>query len=72
MEVVVLTVSLFVVGFGVGPLVFAPFSEEFGRQIIYNTTLFVAVAFILPCALAKNIGTLLIGRLLSGIAFSAQ
>lgn len=71
LEVVVLTVSLFVVGFGVGPLVFAPFSEEFGRQIIYNTTLFVAVAFILPCALARNIGTLLIGRLLSGIAFSA-
>lgn len=71
MEVVVLTVSLFVVGFGVGPLIFAPFSEEWGRQIIYNTTLVIAIAFIIPCAVAQNIGTLLIGRLLSGIAFSA-
>ncbi|VVT49015.1 uncharacterized protein SAPINGB_P002062 [Magnusiomyces paraingens] len=71
MEVVILTVTLLVLGFGVGPLVFAPFSEEWGRQIIYNTTLFVAVIFIVPCAVAKNIGTLLVFRLLGGITFSA-
>lgn len=71
MEVVILTVTLFVVGFGVGPLVFAPFSEEWGRQVIYNTTLLIAVLFIIPCAVAKNIGTLLVGRIISGIAFSA-
>lgn len=70
-EVVILTVTLFVIGFGVGPLLFAPLSEEVGRQIIYNTTLAVAVLFILPCALAKNIGTLLVGRFIGGIAFSA-
>lgn len=70
-EVVILTISLFVVGFGVGPLLFAPLSEEYGRQIIYNTTLGIAVIFILPCALAKNIGTLLVCRLIDGIAFSA-
>lgn len=71
MEVVILSVSLFVVGFGVGPLVFAPLSEEYGRQIIYNSTLLVAVVFIIPCALAKNIATLLVCRLIDGIAFSA-
>ena len=71
MEVVILTVTLFVVGFGVGPLVFAPLSEEFGRQIIYNTTLLVAVVFIIPCAVAKNIGTLLVARFIGGVAFSA-
>lgn len=70
-EIVILTVTLFVVGFGVGPLVFAPLSEEYGRQIIYNTTLLVAVIFIIPCAVAKNIGTLLACRLIGGIAFSA-
>jgi hypothetical protein len=33
-EVALLTISLFVVGFGVGPMVFAPLSEIYGRRII--------------------------------------
>ncbi len=33
-EVVLLTITLFVVGFGVGPLVFAPLSEVYGRRVI--------------------------------------
>lgn len=33
-EAALLSVSLFVVGFGVGPMVFAPLSEVFGRRII--------------------------------------
>lgn len=71
MEVSILTVTLFVVGFAVGPLVFAPLSEEWGRKIIFNSTLLVAVIFIIPCAVAQNIGTLLVCRLIDGIAFSA-
>uniref|UniRef100_A0A060T6E5 ARAD1B15224p n=1 Tax=Blastobotrys adeninivorans TaxID=409370 RepID=A0A060T6E5_BLAAD len=70
-EVVILTVTLFVIGFGVGPLVFAPASEEFGRQLVYAVTMFFAVVFIVPCAVARNIGTLLVCRLIDGIAFSA-
>ncbi|KAI9282911.1 MFS multidrug transporter [Umbelopsis sp. AD052] len=70
-EVSLLTVTLFVVGFGVGPMVFAPMSEILGRKIIYVTTLGFAVIFIIPCALAKNIGTLLVCRFIDGIAFSA-
>lgn len=70
-EVIILTVTLFVLGFGFGPLLFAPLSEEFGRRIIYVVTLFVAVIFIIPCADAKNIGTLLVCRLIDGLAFSA-
>ncbi|KAH3665782.1 hypothetical protein OGAPHI_003970 [Ogataea philodendri] len=70
-EVVILTVSLFVLGFGFGPLAFAPLSEEFGRTVVYLSTLFVAVVFVIPCALAKNIGTLLVCRLIDGLAFSA-
>ncbi|CAK7219796.1 Synaptic vesicle transporter SVOP [Sporothrix bragantina] len=70
-EVVLLSVSLFVVGFGVGPLVFAPLSEVYGRRVIYGSTLLIAVVFIIPCAVAKNIGTLLVCRLIDGIAFSA-
>lgn len=70
-EVVILTVTLLVIGFGVGPLVFAPASEEFGRQLVYAITMFFAVIFIIPCALAQNIGTLLVCRFIDGIAFSA-
>ncbi|KAK7207797.1 major facilitator superfamily domain-containing protein [Myxozyma melibiosi] len=70
-EVVILTVTLFVVGFGIGPMFFAPASELWGRQIVYITTLGVAVVFIVPCAVAKNIGTLLVARFIDGIAFSA-
>lgn len=70
-EVIILTITLFVLGFGFGPLLFAPLSEEFGRRIVYLITLFVAVIFVIPCAVAKNIGTLLVCRLIDGLAFSA-
>lgn len=71
MEVMCLCVSLMVWGFGIGPLFFAPLSEELGRNWVYHTTLLVAVVFIVPCAVAKNIGTLLAFRFLDGMAFSA-
>jgi hypothetical protein len=70
-EVALLPVTLFVVGFGVGPLVFAPISEWVGRKIVYVSTLAIAVVFVIPCAVAPNIGTLLVCRLIDGIAFSA-
>lgn len=35
------------------------------------STLLIAVIFIIPCAVSKNIGTLLVCRLIDGIAFSA-
>lgn len=70
-EVALLTITLFVVGFGVGPMAFAPLSEILGRRIIYATTLFLAVIFTIPGAVAKNIETLLVTRALAGIWFSA-
>ncbi|KAK5726253.1 Synaptic vesicle transporter SVOP [Elasticomyces elasticus] len=70
-EVSLLTITLFVIGFGVGPMVFAPLSEIVGRRPIYASTLLFALIFIIPCAVAKNIGTLLVCRFIDGIAFSA-
>ncbi|PNH72998.1 hypothetical protein VD0001_g4581 [Verticillium dahliae] len=70
-EVALVTVSVFVVGFGIGPMAFAPLSEVFGRRIIYGSTLLLAVIFIIPCAVANNIGTLIVCRAIDGIAFSA-
>lgn len=52
-------------------MVFAPMSEMVGRQLVYGVTLFVAVIFVIPCAVAQNIGTLIVCRAIDGIAFSA-
>ncbi len=52
-------------------MVFAPMSEMFGRRPVYAITLLVAVIFVIPCAVSKNIGTLIVCRLIDGIAFSA-
>ncbi|KAF5644108.1 multidrug resistance [Fusarium sp. NRRL 52700] len=87
-EVALLTITLFVCGFGIGrrstilaPLVnnlvdretalaFSPLSELYGRRIIYLSTFGLAVIFIIPCAVAKNIQTLLVCRAIDGIAMS--
>ncbi|KAL2408158.1 MFS-rype transporter paaT [Exophiala dermatitidis] len=70
-EVSLLTITMFVIGFGVGPLAFAPASELWGRKPVYIITIGIAVIFEIPCAVAQNIGTLLVCRLIDGIAFSA-
>ncbi|KAF7535529.1 hypothetical protein G7054_g5280 [Neopestalotiopsis clavispora] len=70
-EVSLLAITVFVVGFGVGPMVFAPLSEVYGRRVIYGSTLLLAVIFIIPCAVAPNIATLIVCRAIDGIAFSA-
>jgi multidrug resistance protein len=52
-------------------MAFAPFSEIWGRRPVYGVTLFFAVVFTIPGAVAKNIGTLLVTRFIAGVAFSA-
>lgn len=48
---------------------FAPMSELYGRKVIYVSTLLVGLVFIIPGAVAKNIGTLLVARAIDGIGF---
>ncbi|KZT27656.1 MFS general substrate transporter [Neolentinus lepideus HHB14362 ss-1] len=69
--VVALSVSLMVVGFGIGPLAWSPLSELYGRKLLLAVPFWVYVIFNIPCALAKNIGTLLVCRFLCGIFASA-
>ncbi|KAI5481017.1 MFS polyamine transporter [Pseudohyphozyma bogoriensis] len=70
-EIVNLTVALFVVGFGLGPLIFAPLSEVVGRKPIYSVSMFGYFIFTLPSALSKNAATLVVARLIAGIFASA-
>ncbi|KAH6652576.1 putative MFS multidrug transporter [Truncatella angustata] len=65
-ELSVLGVSLFVVGFAVGPLLWAPLSEVFGRQILFFVTYAALTAFNAGCAGAQNSWSLIILRFFAG------
>ncbi|KAA1474418.1 MFS general substrate transporter [Dentipellis sp. KUC8613] len=65
--VVTLSVSLMLVGFGIGPLAWAPLSELYGRRPLWLIPLTLYVIFGIPCALAPNIGCLLAARFLAGL-----
>ncbi|TPX14316.1 uncharacterized protein E0L32_005512 [Thyridium curvatum] len=65
-EVSILGVSLFVLGFAIGPLIWAPFSEFFGRQRLFFITFGLLTAFNAGAAGAQNIATLMILRFFAG------
>jgi multidrug resistance protein len=65
-EVVTLGVSLFVLGFAIGPLLWAPFSEIYGRQILFFGTYAMLTFFNAGAAGSQNIQTLLILRFFAG------
>lgn len=71
-EVVILTVSLFLVGYIVGPFFWSPLNELVGRKITFVSSLFLFVVFTIPCALAPNMACLLICRFLAGCCATAS
>lgn len=71
LEVAILTCSIMVLGFAVGPLLWAPLSEIIGRRPVYIISLTLYVTFNIPCALSPNIGGLLVCRFLCGIFSSS-
>jgi hypothetical protein len=64
--IVTLGVSLFVLGFAIGPLMWAPMSEIFGRQVLFIGTYAALTAFNAGAAGAKDITTLLLMRFFAG------
>jgi multidrug resistance protein len=65
-EVVTLGLSLFVLGFAIGPLMWAPMSELYGRQVLFIGTYAMLTAFNAGAAGSQNIQTLLILRFFAG------
>ncbi|KIV95065.1 hypothetical protein PV10_02764 [Exophiala mesophila] len=63
-------VSIYVLGYALGPLFLAPLSEVYGRAYVYYACNSQFVIWTMACALAPNMGTLLFFRVLSGIAGS--
>lgn len=67
--VATLPLTLFVFGYGIGPMAFSPLSEnaKYGRTSIYIITLFIFFILQIPTALVRNIGGLCVLRFISGI-----
>lgn len=65
-EVYTLGISLFVLGFAIGPLLWAPLSELFGRQLLFIGTYAGLTAFNAGAAGSQNIWTLIILRFFAG------
>ena len=61
-EVATMGLSLFVLGFALGPLIWAPLSEMYGRKSIFVVSYTVYVAFSVAAACAPNITALLLLR----------
>lgn len=63
--------SMYVLGYAIGPVLLAPLSEYFGRQPVYLVSWFLLCLFQMPIALAPNIGTVIVCRLIAGLAGGA-
>jgi multidrug resistance protein len=70
-EISTLATSLFLFGYCVGPLLWAPLSEMFGRRPVFIYTMFIYTLFQIPGAVAANITTVLVSRFLAGVFAAA-
>ena len=65
-ELLIAGVSLFVVGFAFGPLMWAPLSEIYGRRIIFVISYTFLTLWQGVTAASQNVGTVLVFRFLAG------
>jgi DHA1 family multidrug resistance protein-like MFS transporter len=63
--------TLFLFGFGTGPLLWAPLSEVYGRRLAVLTPMFVAICFSFGSATAKDFQTLMLTRFFGAFFASA-
>lgn len=70
-EIATLTIALFVGGYCIGPLLWGPLSENYGRKLPMVAAFVIYTCFQVGCALSKNTASILIFRFLGG-AFAAS
>ncbi|QLL32999.1 hypothetical protein HG536_0D05210 [Torulaspora globosa] len=70
-EVAVLSVSLMVIGFSLGPLIWSPVSDLYGRRVAYFVSMGLYTIFNIPCAISPNISGLMVSRFLCGVFASS-
>lgn len=67
----ILSISLFVLGLGLGPLLIGPLSEVYGRNIVYRVSYGLFFVFSWPVTFAPNISVYFIFRFITGFCGSA-
>lgn len=70
-QVATLGTSIFLFGFGLGPLLWAPLSEVYGRRIAVLIPMFIGACFSFGSAVSKDIQTLMITRFFGAFFSSA-
>jgi len=70
LEVASFVVSVYVLGYALGPMIIAPLSELYGRLPLYHACNVLFIAFTIACAKSTSMGMLIAFRLLAGIAGS--
>lgn len=70
-EVAILGTTLYLFGFGLGPLLWAPLSEVYGRRIAVMVPMFIAICFSFGSATAKDFQTLMLTRFFGAFFASA-
>ena len=60
--------ALFLIAYGVGCELWAPWSEEYGRWPIQQLSLFLVNLWQIPCGLSKNYATYVVFRTLGGLS----
>ncbi|TLD15411.1 uncharacterized protein PgNI_02367 [Pyricularia grisea] len=63
-----LTISIYVIGLAVGPLVMSPLSEHHGRMPVMHATNALFLVASIACAASVNLPMLLVARFVSGAA----
>ena len=70
-EQLVLPISLFLVGYILGPMLFGPLSETVGRRPVMLISFIIFTVFTMACAVAPNWPAFLVFRLFCGINASS-
>ncbi|UKZ67528.1 uncharacterized protein TrAtP1_008685 [Trichoderma atroviride] len=68
--VLALTLTIYLLAWALGPLVFAPLSEMYGRRWVINISSVIFTAFSIACIFARSTGELIAFRFLAGIGAS--
>jgi multidrug resistance protein len=59
-------ISIYILGYAIGPLIMAPLSEIYGRLPVYHVSNALFVIFTVACAVSSNLGMLMAFRFLDG------
>jgi MFS family permease len=61
-----LVVSIYILGFAIGPLLISPLSEIYGRYPVYVVCNIMFLIFTIACAVAQTIDQLIVFRFFAG------